>query len=194
MSPGSLDLEGAGAKGVLPSVPFLSLSLFVDWDREQDVQTCELLLCMLTWEVSKSMDSSVEESLLLVFPCPDWFGSALAASLAWASSIALGDIRVTVTCGSKGFFLVVEEELGAEVVAVVVVATAVETARLDVVTVVMVEGRAPVLPGTARGMTVFSSGLTKAWNPSVVPIGKSLVPGIPPIPSLVEDGNAGNAA
>ncbi len=115
-------------------------------------------------------------------------------SLAWASSIALGDIHVTVTCGSKGFFLVVEEELGAEVVAVVVVATAVETARLDVVTVVMVEGRAPVLPGTARGMTVFSSGLTKAWNPSVVPIGKSLVPEIPPIPSLVEDGNAGNAA
>ncbi len=84
----SLGLEEAGAEEVLPSVPFLSLSLFVDWDRKRDVRTCELLLCLLTWEVSKSMDSSVEGSLLLSFPCPDWFGSALAASWARASSKA----------------------------------------------------------------------------------------------------------
>ncbi len=37
---------------------------------------------------SKSMDSSVEESLLSAFPCPDWFGLALAASLTRALSTA----------------------------------------------------------------------------------------------------------
>ncbi len=75
------------------------------------------------------------------------------------------------------------EELGAEVVAVVVVTTAIGTAGLVVVAVVVVVGEALALPGTARGMTVFPSGLLKAPNPLVVPNGKSLVPGIPPIAS-----------
>ncbi len=93
------------------------------------------------------MDSSVEESLLPVFPCPDWFGSALVASLARALSIAWGDIHVTVTFGSKVFFPVTVEELGAGVVAVVVVVTAVGSAGLEVVPVVVVVGEHQSCPG-----------------------------------------------
>ncbi len=153
---GSRDFRGASVEELLPSVPLPSLSLVEDWDRDRDVRTCEVLLCLLTWDVLKSMDSSVEEPLLSAFPCPDWFGLALAASLTWALSTAWGDSRVMVTVGSKVFFPVTVEELRAKVVAVVVVTTAIVTAGLDVVTVVVVEGGAPVLPRGARGTTVFA--------------------------------------
>ena len=118
------------------------------------------------------MASSVEEAWLLAFPCLDRFGSALVASLLRALSSAEGDSRVTETVRSNVFFPVMAEELGVVVEAVEVVTTALETAGLEVVTVVVVEGGAPVLPEAAGGTTVPSSGFLKAaWNPSVVPCG-----------------------
>ncbi len=83
-----------------------------------------------------------------------------------------------MTFGFNLFFPTVEEELMTEVVAVVEVTTAVETTGPVVALVVVTVLEATVLLG----------------NPSVVPWGKSLVPEIPPIPSLDEGGNAGNAA
>ncbi len=118
------------------------------------------------------MASSVEEAWLLAFPCSDRFGSALAASLLRALSSAMGDSRCTVTVGSKTFFPATAEELGVVAEAVEVVTAALETAGLEVGTVVVVEGGALVRPGGARGTTVPSSGFLKAtWNPSVVPLG-----------------------
>ncbi len=87
----------------------------------------------------------------------------------------------------------IEEVLGGILVAVVVVTTAVETTGLGVDSVVVVVDGATVLPGTARGMTVFPPGLLKAWNPSVVSNGKSLVPGIPLMPLRDEGGSSGNS-
>ncbi len=60
------------------------------------------------------------------------------------------------------------EELGAGVVAVVVVATAEVTTGLVVDSVVVVVDGAAVLPITERGTTVLSSGFLKAPNPLVV--------------------------
>ncbi len=96
----SLDVDGAGTEEVLPSLSFLSLSRVVDWDREREVRTCEVLLCILAWETSSSMGSSVEEPWLPDFRCPGWFGLALAASLTRALSNVWGDSRVMVTFGS----------------------------------------------------------------------------------------------
>ena len=118
------------------------------------------------------MASSLEEAWLLVFPCPDRFGSALAASLLRAPSSAEDGSRVTETVKSLVFFPVMAEELEVVVAAVVVVTTAWETAGLEVVTVVVVEGGTLVLPEEARDTTVSWSGFLKAaWNPSVVPCG-----------------------
>ncbi len=77
---------------------------------------------------------------------------------------------------------------------VAVVVTAVVTAVLGVDRVVVAVDVTAVLLAEARGTKVLLSGFLKALNPSVVPSGKSLVPGIPPMPSLDEEGNAGNAA
>ena len=118
------------------------------------------------------MAPSVEEAWLLAFPCLDRFGSALAASLLRAPSSAKDDSRVTETVKSFVFFPLMAEELGVVVAAVVVVTTAWETARLEVVMVVVVEGGTLVLPEEARGTTVSWSGFLKAtWNPSIVPCG-----------------------
>ena len=168
----SFDVEGDEAEEVLPAAPFLSLSRDVEWDREHWVWVCEVLRCLLSWEISNSMASSVEEAWLLAFPGLDRFGSALAASWLRAPSSAEGDSWVTENVTSIVFFPVTAEELGVVVAAEVVVTTAWETVRLEVVTVVVVEGGTLVLPEEARGMTVSWSGFLKAaWNPSVVPCG-----------------------
>ncbi len=76
------------------------------------------------------------------------------------------------TCGCRVFLPVLAEDPGAEVVVVAVVGTALVTAGLEVVTVVVVEGGTLVLPEGTRGTTVSLSGFLKAaWNPSVVPSG-----------------------
>ncbi len=169
---GYLDLCGTGAEEVLPWASLFSESLLVEESREREVRTCELLRCLLSWEVSTSIASSGEGALLSAFPCPVRLELALAARLTRALSTNLGDNRVTVTCGSKACFTVVVEGPGAEVVVVAVVATAMVTAGLAVVTVVVVEGGTPVLPEGPRGTTVSLSGFLKAaWNPSVVPCG-----------------------
>ncbi len=141
------------------------------------------------------MDISVEESLLSAFPCPDWFGLALAASLAWALSTAWGDSRVMVTFRSKVFFPVTAEELGAMVVEVVVVTTAIKKAELDAVAVCHGRGRNTC---PARASPGHVSVRIRPYK-SLEPFGGTLrelpgVPGIPPIPSRVDGGNAGNAA
>lgn len=74
-----------------------------------------------------------------------------------------------------------------------VVGTAVVITVLAVGTVVMVVVLAAVLPVIKGGMTVLASGLLKASNPLKVPCGKSLLPGIPPIPCLGEGVNPGNS-
>ena len=58
----SFDVEGVEAKEVLPVAPFLSLSREVEWERERWVWVCEVLRCLLSWETSTSMASSVEEA------------------------------------------------------------------------------------------------------------------------------------
>ncbi len=168
----SFDVEGVETEEVLPAAPFLSLSREMEWERERWVRVCEVLRCLLSWETSTSMASSLEEAWLLAFPCPDRFGSALVASLLWAPSSAEDDSRVTETVKFFVFFPMTAEELGVVVAEVVVVTTAWETAGLEVVAVVVVEGGTLVLPEEAQGMTVSWSGFLKAaWNPSVVPCG-----------------------
>ena len=68
-------------------------------------------------------------------------------------------------------------------VAVVVVTATVVTTGLGIDSVVVIAEVASVLLVAERGTTVLGSGLFKAPNPSVVPNGKSIVPGIPPVPS-----------
>ncbi len=120
----SFDVEGVETEEVLPAAPFLSLFRETEWERERWVWVCEVLRCLLSWETSTSMASSLEEAWLLAFSCPDRFRSALAASLPRAPSSAAVDSRVTDTVRSFVFFPITAEELGVVVAAVVVVATA----------------------------------------------------------------------
>ena len=169
---GSLDLCGTGVEEVLPWVSRLPESLLVEESQDWEVRTCELLRGLLPWMVSTSIASSPEEALLSAFPCPFWLEPALAVSWTRALSSNLEGSRVMVTCKSTVFLPVTAEDPGTEVVVVAVVDTAWVTAGLEVVTVVVVEGGALVLPEVARGTTVPSAGFLKAaWNPSVVPCG-----------------------
>ncbi len=58
----SFDVEGVEPEVVLPAAVFLSPSREEEWEQERCVRTCEVLRCLLSWETSKSMASSVEEA------------------------------------------------------------------------------------------------------------------------------------